>query len=111
MTINNRVSKYNGLAILNNHVVVYSTPINLNYMWNFGSLAGICLVIQIITGIFLAMHYTPHIDYAFVSIEHIMKDVNNDWLIHYLHANSVSMFFISKNNIFILFLNFLKSKI
>jgi len=94
MTINNRVSKYNGLAILNNHIVDYPTPINLNYMWNFGSLAGICLVIQIITGIFLAMHYTPHIDYAFISIEHIMRDVNNGWLIRYLHANGASMFFI-----------------
>ena len=98
MTINNRVNKYNGLAILNNHIVDYPTPINLNYMWNFGSLAGICLVIQIITGIFLAMHYTPHIDYAFVNIEHIIRDVNNNWLIHYLHANVVSMFFINKQN-------------
>jgi ubiquinol-cytochrome c reductase cytochrome b subunit len=94
MSIQNRISKYNGLAILNNHIIDYPTPINLNYMWNFGSLAGICLVIQIITGIFLAMHYTPHIDYAFVSIEHIMRDVNNGWLIRYLHANGASMFFI-----------------
>jgi len=94
MSIQNRISKYNGLAILNNHIVDYPTPLNLNYMWNFGSLAGICLVIQILTGIFLAMHYTPHIDYAFVSIEHIMRDVNNGWLIRYLHANGASMFFI-----------------
>lgn len=59
------------------HIVTYPTPINLNYMWSFGSMAGICLVIQILTGIFLAMHYTPHIDLAFLSVEHIMRDVNN----------------------------------
>jgi len=63
-------------------------------MWSFGSAAGLCLVIQIITGIFLAMHYTPHIDLAFNSVEHIMRDVNNGWLIRYLHANGASMFFI-----------------
>lgn len=63
-------------------------------MWSFGSAAGLCLVIQIITGIFLAMHYTPHIDLAFSSVEHIMRDVNNGWLIRYIHANGASMFFI-----------------
>ena len=63
-------------------------------MWSFGSAAGLCLVIQIITGIFLAMHYTPHIDLAFNSVEHIMRDVNNGWLIRYMHANGASMFFI-----------------
>jgi len=63
-------------------------------MWSFGSTAGICLVIQILTGVFLAMHYTPHIDLAFSSVEHIMRDVNNGWLIRYLHANGASMFFI-----------------
>jgi len=90
----NRLIKNNLFSILNNHVVDYPTPINLNYLWNFGSLAGFCLVIQILTGIFLAMHYTPHIDYAFISIEHIMRDVNNGWLIRYIHANGASMFFI-----------------
>ena len=63
-------------------------------MWSFGSAAGICLVIQIITGIFLAMYYTPHIDYAFLSIEFIMRNVNNGWIIRYLHANGASIFFI-----------------
>jgi ubiquinol-cytochrome c reductase cytochrome b subunit len=63
-------------------------------MWSFGSAAGICLVIQIITGIFLAMYYTPHIDYAFFSIEFIMRNVNNGWIIRYLHANGASIFFI-----------------
>ena len=82
------------ISILNNHLISYPTPINLSYAWSFGSLAGICLIIQIITGIFLAMHYTPHIEYAFVSVEHIMRDVNNGWLIRYMHANGASMFFI-----------------
>jgi len=82
------------LAFINSHIVDYPTPINLNYFWSFGSIAGICLVIQIVTGIFLAMHYTPHVDLAFYSVEHIMRDVNNGWLIRYLHANGASMFFI-----------------
>lgn len=82
------------LAFIDSHIISYPTPINLNYMWSFGSVAGICLVIQIVTGIFLAMHYTAHIDYAFLSVEHIMTDVNNGWLIRYTHANGASMFFI-----------------
>jgi len=80
--------------ILNDHLIDYPTPININYMWNFGSLAGIFLGVQILTGIFLAMHYTPHVDLAFLSVEHIMRDVNNGWLIRYLHANGASMFFL-----------------
>lgn len=82
------------LSFVDSHIVDYPTPINLNYLWSFGSAAGICLVIQIITGIFLAMHYTPHIDLAFDSVEHIMRDVQNGWLIRYTHANGASMFFI-----------------
>jgi quinol-cytochrome oxidoreductase complex cytochrome b subunit len=78
---------------LNDHLIDYPTPVNINYMWNFGSMAGVFLAIQIFTGIFLAMHYTAHIDFAFLSIEHIMRDVNNGWLIRYLHANGASMFF------------------
>ena len=89
-----RWNKNRFLGILNSHIVDYPTPINLNYFWSFGSTAGLCLVIQLITGIFLAMHYTPHIDYAFNSVEHIMRDVNNGWLIRYFHANGASMFFI-----------------
>jgi hypothetical protein len=58
-----------------NHLIDYPTPSNLSYWWSFGSLAGICLVIQIITGVVLAMHYTPHVDLAFLSVEHIMRDV------------------------------------
>jgi quinol-cytochrome oxidoreductase complex cytochrome b subunit len=82
------------LSILDNHLIHYPSPINLNYAWSFGSVAGICLVIQMLSGIFLAMHYTPHIDLAFSSVEHIMRDVNNGWLIRYMHANGASMFFI-----------------
>ena len=81
------------INLLNDHLIDYPTPVNINYLWNFGSMAGIFLVVQIITGIFLAMHYTPHVDLAFLSVEHIMRDVNNGWLIRYLHANGASMFF------------------
>jgi quinol-cytochrome oxidoreductase complex cytochrome b subunit len=70
--------------ILKEHLIDYPTPINFSYFWSFGSLAGI----------FLAMHYTPHILYAFVSVEHIMRDVNYGWLLRYLHANGASFFFI-----------------
>jgi|SaaInl8_150m_RNA_FD_contig_123_10128_length_3034_multi_11_in_0_out_2_2 ubiquinol-cytochrome c reductase cytochrome b subunit len=82
------------LSFVDSHIIDYPTPINLNYLWSFGSTAGLCLGVQIVTGIFLAMHYTPHIDMAFSSVEHIMRDVNNGWLIRYLHANGASMFFI-----------------
>ena len=72
----------------------YPTPKNLNYMWNFGSLAGLSLVIMIVTGIVLAMSYTAHVDYAFESVERIMRDVNHGWLIRYIHMNTASFFFI-----------------
>ncbi|GLQ06216.1 cytochrome b [Sneathiella chinensis] len=72
----------------------YPTPKNLSYWWTFGSLAGFMLVVQIITGIVLSMHYTPHVDLAFNSVEHIMRDVNYGWLLRYMHANGASMFFI-----------------
>jgi len=72
----------------------YPTPRNLSYWWNFGSLAGLALVLQIMTGIVLAMHYTPHVDHAFASVEHIMRNVNFGWLIRYAHANGASFFFI-----------------
>ncbi len=72
----------------------YPTPRNLNYWWNFGSLAGVALVIMIASGIVLAMSYTAHVDYAFESVERIMRDVNYGWLIRYIHMNGGSMFFI-----------------
>ncbi|MDB2406890.1 cytochrome b N-terminal domain-containing protein, partial [Alphaproteobacteria bacterium] len=73
----------------------YPTPKNLNYWWTFGGILTFCLVTQIITGIILAMHYTPHVDFAFNSVEHIMRNVNYGWLIRYIHANGASMFFLA----------------
>ncbi len=75
--------------------VDFPTPKNLNYWYTFGGILTVCLVIQIITGVILAMHYTPHTDYAFESVEHIMRDVNYGWLMRYVHANGASMFFIA----------------
>nr|YP_010946620.1 cytochrome b [Margattea speciosa]WGO57338.1 cytochrome b [Margattea speciosa] len=82
------------LKIINNSLVDLPTPSNINSWWNFGSMLGLCLVIQIITGIFLAMHYCPNIDLAFSSVNHISRDVNYGWLMRTLHANGASMFFI-----------------
>lgn len=82
------------LSFLGSHIIDYPTPINLNYFWSFGSAAGIALVIQILTGVFLAMHYTPNVELAFKSVEHIMRDVQGGWLIRYFHANGASIFFI-----------------
>jgi|TARA_R110001606_G_scaffold10816_7_gene46639 ubiquinol-cytochrome c reductase cytochrome b subunit len=73
----------------------YPAPRNLNYMWNFGSMAGLFLVIQIVTGIILAMHYAANAEIAFDSVEHIMRDVNSGWMIRYAHANGASFFFIA----------------
>lgn len=82
------------LSVVQNHLVSYPTPSNLTGMWNFGALAGVCLVLQIATGIFLAMHYTAHVDLAFQSVQHLMRDVPNGWLLRYLHANGASLFFM-----------------
>jgi ubiquinol-cytochrome c reductase cytochrome b subunit len=82
------------VSILTAHLIDYPTPVNFTYMWGFGSAAGIFLVVQLITGIALAMHYVPHVDLAFLSVEHIMRDVNNGWLLRYLHANGASFFFL-----------------
>lgn len=82
------------LSVLNDHIIQYPAPTNLTYWWGYGSTAGICLVIQILSGIFLAMHYTPHVDLAFISVEHIMRDVQGGWLLRYMHANGASFFFI-----------------
>src|SRR6202040_3421559 len=73
----------------------YSTPRNLNYWWTFGGILSIMLAVQIVTGIVLAMHYTPHVDHAFNSVEHIMRDVNYGWLLRYMHSNGASMFFLA----------------
>ena len=71
----------------------FPAPRNLNYFWNFGSLAGICLVVQILSGIFLAMHYAANTAVAFDSVENIMRNVNYGWLMRYMHAVGASMFF------------------
>src|SRR6195952_1569462 len=82
------------LGLVNSYVVDSPQPANLSYAWNGGSLLATCLGIQIVTGIILAMHYTPNVDLAFVSVEHIMRDVNYGWMIRYIHANVASFFFI-----------------
>jgi ubiquinol-cytochrome c reductase cytochrome b/c1 subunit len=77
-----------------NHVLLYPTPVNFSYAYSFGSLVGIFFALQILTGIFLAMHYTAHTSYAFASVVHIMTDVKNGYLLRYMHANGASMVFI-----------------
>lgn len=81
------------LKIVNSYVIDSPQPANISYLWNFGSLLGLCLIIQIVTGVTLAMHYTPSVLEAFNSVEHIMRDVNNGWLVRYLHSNTASAFF------------------
>ena len=81
------------LKLANSYLIDTSQPTNISYLWNFGSLLAVCLGIQIVTGVTLAMHYNPSIAEAFNSVEHIMRDVNNGWLIRYLHSNTASAFF------------------
>ena len=81
------------LKLVNSYVVDSPQPSNISYLWNFGSLLAFCLIIQIVTGVTLAMHYNPSVLEAFNSVEHIMRDVNNGWLIRYLHSNTASAFF------------------
>tara|TARA_B110000902_G_C14257139_1_gene568350 strand:+ start:494 stop:1597 length:1104 start_codon:yes stop_codon:yes gene_type:complete len=87
-------SKNSLTAILYNHIVNYPTPHNFNYFFGYGSLSLLCLGIQIISGILLAMHYIPSSELAFLSVEHIMRDVQLGWFLRYAHANGASMFFI-----------------
>ena len=94
MCLYNKLVKNPIGASLSNHADNYPTPINLSYLWGFGSLAGVALIIQLFTGIFLAMHYTPEIILAFISVEHIMRDVVGGSGLRYIHANGASMFFI-----------------
>ena len=82
------------LRLVNSYLVDSPQPANLSYYWNFGSLLGLCLVMQILTGVFLAMHYCPNVDLAFTSVEHIMSDVNSGWLLRYTHSNVASFFFL-----------------
>nr|WMX19819.1 cytochrome b [Artemia tibetiana] len=82
------------LKIVNSALVDLPVPANISIWWNFGSLLGLCLIIQIITGLFLAMHYTASVDLAFSSVAHICRDVNYGWLLRTIHANGASFFFI-----------------
>ena len=83
------------VSLVYSSFVAYPTPRNLNYWWTFGGILTFMLGVQIVTGIVLAMHYTPHVDYAFISVESIMRDVNYGWLLRYLHANGASFFFVA----------------
>ncbi|MBX9739068.1 MAG: cytochrome b/b6, partial [Beijerinckiaceae bacterium] len=83
------------MGLIHSSFVAYPVPRNLNYFWTFGGILSLMLVAQIVTGITLAMHYTPHVDYAFSSVEHIMRDVNWGWFLRYAHANGASMFFVA----------------
>lgn len=85
--------KISVIAGLLSHTSFYPTPRTLTYNWSFGSIAGICLLMQIITGLFLSMHYNPSVALAFDSIEYIMRDVNTGWFVRYIHANGASLFF------------------
>jgi ubiquinol-cytochrome c reductase cytochrome b subunit len=88
------IKSHSLLKLVNAYLIDASQPSNISYLWNFGSLLAVCLIIQIVTGVTLAMHYSPNINEAFNSIEHIMRDVNNGWLIRYLHGNTASAFFL-----------------
>nr|AQM37744.1 cytochrome b [Unio crassus] len=82
------------IKVLNNSLYDLPAPINLSVWWNFGSLLGLCLTTQIVTGLFLAMHYTSNVDLAFYSVSHISRDVNYGWLMRAIHANGASFFFV-----------------
>ena len=83
------------MGLMHSSFVVYPTPKNLNYWWTFGAILSFMLIAQIVTGVVLAMHYTPNTGLAFDSVEHIMRDVNWGWMIRYLHSNGASMFFLA----------------
>ena len=83
------------IRLANDTALDFPTPKNLNYWWTFGAILAVCLVIQIVTGIVLAMHYVANAGLAFNSVEHIMRDVNHGWMIRYIHANGASMFFLA----------------
>src|SRR3569623_1704914 len=86
--------RYTLTSFVKHELTEYPTPRNLSYWWKFGFLAGVVLVLQIVSGVFLAMHYKPVFHLAFVSVQHIMRDVNYGWLIRYIHSTGASAFFI-----------------
>lgn len=92
-------SKYSFFSLvysaLHSFLIEYPCPYNISYWWNFGFIAGVFLSVQILTGVFLAMYYTPHIDYAYLSVDYIMRDIYSGWFLRYLHSNGASMFFIA----------------
>jgi ubiquinol-cytochrome c reductase cytochrome b subunit len=88
------IKSHSLLKLVNAYLIDASQPSNISYLWNFGSLLAVCLVIQIVSGVTLAMHYSPSVSEAFNSVEHIMRDVNNGWFIRYLHSNTASAFFL-----------------
>jgi quinol-cytochrome oxidoreductase complex cytochrome b subunit len=83
------------VGLVHSSFIAYPTPRNLNYWYTFGGILSLMLAVQIVTGVVLAMHYTPHVDLAFNSVEQIMRDVNSGWLMRYMHANGASMFFVA----------------
>jgi ubiquinol-cytochrome c reductase cytochrome b subunit len=89
-----RLINFDIISIASKHGIAYPTPSNLNYFWGFGSISGFLLVWQVLSGILLAMHYSPEVSLAFNSLEHIMRDVSGGWLIRYCHSGGASMFFI-----------------
>ena len=82
------------IKIINNSLIDLPAPPNISIWWNYGSLLGLCLIIQIITGLFLAIHYAPNVELAFSSVVHISQDVNYGWIIRHIHANCASLFFL-----------------
>src|SRR5947207_13422260 len=82
-------------GLVHSSFIAYPTPRNLNYWWTFGGILSFMLAVQIITGIVLVMHFTPHVDFAFNSVESIMRDVNYGWLLRYMHSNGASFFFLA----------------
>nr|UGN61600.1 cytochrome b [Janus megamaculatus]UGN61613.1 cytochrome b [Janus megamaculatus] len=90
-----KIIKFNPIIkIIYNSLIKLPTPLNINIWWNFGSLLGLCLMIQVISGLFLSMHYCPNTEYAFSSVIHICRDVNHGWLMRLIHMNGASFFFI-----------------
>nr|UEE83296.1 cytochrome b [Petalocephala eurglobata] len=93
--MNKSLRKTNSLlSILNSSLIDLPAPVNLSYWWNFGSILGLCLIIQLITGVFLSMHYFSSVDLAFSSVSHISRDVNYGWFMRVMHSNGASLFFI-----------------